>query len=112
MQNAPPAEVANFLKWYEERAQYPWDHLYELKEYCKQDVAVLAAALRVYVNSGNELTGINPMTQTTSAGYALGTYLHHDLPKDSLAVLSKSRRISLVRGCLGVALISPTASWS
>ena len=29
MKNAPPAEVTDFLKWYEERSKEPWDHLKE-----------------------------------------------------------------------------------
>ena len=92
MRNRPRKEHVAFLHWYAERCYEPWDHLYEMEQYCRNDVLILGAALKKYMVEGEALTTLNPMRYTTIASFAMNTYLLNDMPPRTIAVLNEAEQ--------------------
>lgn len=70
----------------------PWDLRKERTAYCRNDVHILAESMKVYIASGIEEAGINPLTVTTIASFVMRTFRTNHLEKDTIGVMTKEER--------------------
>lgn len=83
-----PAKRKEFLTWYIDNANVPYDFRKELEEYCRSDVRILANAMEVYVREGmTQNSGLNPMEEITIASYALRIYKTLYMPEEVVAYI-------------------------
>jgi len=72
-----------FYKWYEENKNIKYDFMKELKEYCVNDVELLADGFKKYRQTLIELTGYDPLNKITIAGVSMDVFLskykEHDI---------------------------------
>jgi hypothetical protein len=91
---------AEFKKWYPlQKGTY--DFQKELEEYCDSDVRILQKSLEVYRDTGIAETGIDPLSCTTVAGYAMKVYRTNHMPENKIAVLLKKEYDHSKRGMHG-----------
>lgn len=84
-----PEKRLDFLQWYEENKNVPYDFRHELEEYCRSDVRILAHSLEVYIREGMAYNdGLNPMEEITIASYALRIYKTLYLPEHTVSLIS------------------------
>lgn len=82
-------EKERFLEWYKQeslrliREGTTWNLQKELREYCINDVVILAKALRIFSETMCQMNnGANPLWLYTTASYAWTVYKHLHLPDD------------------------------
>jgi hypothetical protein len=84
-----PDKRLDFLKWYDENKNLPYDFRHELEEYCRSDVRILAHSLEVYIREGMTYNGgLNPMEEITIASYALRVYKTLYMPENTIGLIS------------------------
>lgn len=96
-----------FEQWYTSRETLPYDYDKELEEYCVNDVNVLAAVVKAYVDLALQYShGINPMQKATIAGFSRLVYSSQYMPENKMVILTSEEdqfvRRSLRGGCTGI----------
>jgi hypothetical protein len=89
------AEKERFLTWHREetdrlaREGRVWNLQTELKEYCKNDVEVLAIAFRTYCETLSQMNqGLSPKNTITTASYAFKVYKTLHIPDKTICRLN------------------------
>lgn len=83
-------EAQEFHDWYDDKVKknYVWNNWTELKNYCIADVDVLRKAIKIYRESGIEMTTLDPWRFVTTAGYCIANYKRNHMPAKSMGVLT------------------------
>ena len=86
------SERADFELWHLEQtvSNTLWDLQAERHAYCKNDVHILAEAMKVYIKTGLEETGINPMSVATIASFVMKTFRTNHLIENTVGVMTNA----------------------
>jgi hypothetical protein len=94
-----------FLKWWYEKKEdnYIWRHAQETKEYCISDTDILLEGCNVYSQEGYDITGIDPLSKKTIAGWVMDIYLKrfYNFDLTPICVLYKDEYDFMRRGFHG-----------
>lgn len=96
-----PDTRKEFIQWYQKQTNYVYDFKKELTEYCISDVDILKRSMEMYIDEGIALNGINPITCSTIASYAMKVYRTNYLKENTIAVLKKDEYDFCKRGFFG-----------
>ena len=98
-----PKAASEFHEWYDKRVAEDnvWNNWKELDEYCKDDVKILARALRGYRQTAIDDSGLDPLAFVTIASYCMAVYTHKHMEKDSICVLQKNEFDFIKKGFCG-----------
>ncbi|XP_055714798.1 uncharacterized protein LOC129808916 [Phlebotomus papatasi] len=84
-------QYAEFLEWYEQVKELPFDNRKELIHYCRQDVKILMKGCLNFMFSFIETTGLNPFLQAiTIADAVMKAYRKKYLIPNTLAITPKN----------------------
>lgn len=85
---ASAQEDPDFAVWHRLKQEGPYDIAEEVKSYCVQDVDLLAAVLEKYRGAAIRNSGIDPLTKTTIASYAMAVYRTNFMKPNTFAILA------------------------
>ena len=92
-----------FEKWYS--AFYEKSVIYDFKkelfEYCESDVDILKRSMEIYIDDAMKVTGINPLSCSTIASYAMKVFRTHYLNENQISVMTKEEYDFCKRGFFG-----------
>ncbi|XP_055714928.1 uncharacterized protein LOC129809144, partial [Phlebotomus papatasi] len=84
-------QYTEFLEWYEQVKELPFDNRKELIHYCRQDVKILMMGCLNFMHSFIETTSLNPFLQAiTIADAVMKAYRKNYLTPNTLAITPKN----------------------
>ena len=90
----------DFLKWHAAQTGV-YNFKEELLAYCISDVDILKRSLEIYITSGIEANGIDPLDSSTVASYCMKVYTTNHMPVNKIAILKKDEYEFCKRGFFG-----------